>query len=191
MSDNILCPVCDQSDLVEKVSTLYITGIGLSRSTGQAYPLPEGSAPSTPGSEMIGLSTSDLRQLSRRLKPPSSGKGTPFRALHPDLVVLTFSLIIPVFLYGIFTSQTNLFLPALVLLVVFYGVYFLRRKSMIAKFDRQVEASRAATRRSEQRIGRWMKLYYCARDDVVFVPKTSLSVPADQMAGIYTQPDID
>ena len=191
MSESITCPACGQSDLVEKVSTLYITGIGLNRSTGQANIPSAGEAPSESSAELIGLSATDLRRLARRLKPPSSGKGTPFRTLHPDLVVLTFSLIIPIFLYGIFTSQRNLLLPALVFLAAFYGWYFWKRKAMIAKFNSQVEANRVAARRAEQSIGRWMKLYYCARDDIVFQPKTNLSFPADQIAGIINLPDFD
>jgi hypothetical protein len=146
MNKAILCPVCGQSDLVEKVSSLYISGIGLNRSASQAGLQPEGSPPTKPGVEMLGLSAFELRLLSRRLKPPSLGKGAPFRALHPDLVVLTFSLILPVFIYGIYISQK-------------------------------------AKQRAERRISRWMKLYYCAREDIVFQPGTGKFVPADQMPG--------
>jgi hypothetical protein len=183
MSEQVVCPACAQSDLVEKVSTLYLTGIGLNRSARQADPQPGESVATAPAGEMIGLSASELRLLSKRLKPPSSGKGTPFRALHPDLVVLTFSLILPVFIYGIYTSQKNTFLPALVLLLGFYALYFWKRKALIAKFEIQRNASLAAARRAEQSIGRWMKLYYCAREDIVFQPGSGKYVPADQMPG--------
>lgn len=132
---------------------------------------------------MLGLSASELRLLSRRLKPPSSGKGAPFRALHPDLVVLTFSLILPVFVYGIYTSQKTNFVPALILLAAFYGVYFWKRKAMVARYESQLKASREAKQRAERRISRWMKLYYCAREDIVFQPGTGKFVPADQMPG--------
>lgn len=135
---------------------------------------------------MLGLSATELRLLSRRLKPPSAGKGAPFRALHPDLVVLTFSLILPVFIYGIFTSQKGNLVPALILLAAFYGVYLWKRKAMVARYESQLEASRVAKRRAEQRISRWMKLYYCAREDIVFQPGTAKYVPADQMPGLLT-----
>jgi hypothetical protein len=186
MPQPIRCPVCDQSDLVEKVSTLYITGIGLNRSSRQVNPQPGAETATPPGDPMIGLSASELRLLSRRLKPPFSVKKVPFRSLHPDLVVLTFSLILPVFVYGIYTSQKNMLLPGLVILAAFYGIYFWRRKAMIAKFESQLEASKAANRRVEQSISRWMKLYYCAREDIVFQPGTGKYVPTDQMPGLLT-----
>lgn len=183
MTQAIRCPVCDQSDLVEKVSTLYITGIGLNRSSGKAGPQSGAALANPPGDPIIGLSASELRLLGRRLKPPFSVKKVPFRSLHPDLVVLTFSLILPVFVYGIYTSQRVTFLPALTILAAFYGIYFWRRKALIAKYENQLEASRAANRRVEQSISRWMKLYYCAREDIVFQPGTGKYVPTDQMPG--------
>lgn len=185
MPQPIRCPVCEQSDLVEKVSTLYITGIGLNRSSRQAIPQ-VAEAANAPGDPIIGLSASELHLLSRRLKPPFSAKKVPFRSLHPDLVVLTFSLILPVFVYGIYTSQISMLLPALVILAAFYAIYFWRRKALIAKYESQLEASKAANRRVEQGISRWMKLYYCAREDIVFQPGTGKYVPTDQMPGLLT-----
>jgi hypothetical protein len=186
MPQTIRCPVCNQSDLVEKVSTLYITGIGLNRSSRQVNPQPATQMADTPGDPIIGLSASELRLLSRRLKPPFSVKKVPFRSLHPDLVVLTFSLILPVFVYGIYTSQRSMLLPALIILAAFYATYFWRRKALIAKYESQLEASKAANRRVEQGISRWMKLYYCAREDVVFQPGTGKYVPTDQMPGLLS-----
>lgn len=187
MTQTIRCPACDQSDLVEKVSTLYLSGLGLNRSARQANLQPLESAPAEAVEQMVGLNASELRQLSRRLKPPYSAKRIPFRALHPDMVVFTFSLILPVFFFGIYTSQRNLFLPALFLLVIFYGIYFWRRKSLVARFERQLKANREANQRVERGISRWMKLYYCARDDIVFQPGTGKYVPTDTMPGLLNQ----
>lgn len=186
MTQTIRCPACAQSDLVEKVSTLYITGIGLNRSASQDGSQPGGTATTTLDTKMLGFSASELRLLSRRLKPPYSAKRIPFRALHPDLVVLTFSLILPVFVYGIYTSQKSTFLPALVLLAGFYGVYFWKRKAMVARYESQLKANRESNQRVERSISRWMKLYYCAREDIVFQPGTGTYVPADQMPGYIT-----
>jgi hypothetical protein len=191
MDQNILCPLCGESDMVEKVSTIYLTGIGLNRGANQANFISNGDNTSAPGAGLEGLSSSDLRGLSRRLKPPATGKGSPFPTLHPDLVVLTFSLVLPVFIFGIFTSQQNMRLPAAVVLAGFYGLYFWKRKAMVARFESQINASRAAKQRAERSIGRWMKLYYCIRDDVVFQPGTGKFVPADQMPGYLTRETTD
>lgn len=58
---------------------------------------------------------------------------------------------------------------------------------MVARFENQLKASREENRRVERGISRWMKLYYCARDDVVFQPGTGKYVPTDQMPGFLNQ----
>jgi hypothetical protein len=105
------------------------------------------------------------------------------RPIHPDMVVIALSLIAPVFLYGILTSQRSMFLPVLAVLAVFYGFYFWKRKTMIARFEAQQALRQAADQRVKRGIERWMKLYYCARDDGVFEPGSNELVPADQIAG--------
>ena len=82
----------------------------------------------------------DLQLLSRKLAPPSSGKGMPTRPVHPDMVVAVFSGIAPFFLYGIWTQQKAVFVPVLILLAGFYGLYFYKRKTVIVKFEGQQAA---------------------------------------------------
>jgi len=105
------------------------------------------------------------------------------RPIHPDMVVAALSLIAPVFLYGILTSQRSMFLPVLAILAVFYGFYFWKRKMMISRFEVQQASRLAADERVKHGIERWMKLYYCARDDGVFEPGSDELVPADLLAG--------
>lgn len=179
MQREIQCPQCGQSDQVEKVSTIYLYGIGLSQSPTDS--------PRPANFKFDSFSKADLRALSRRLKPPASGKRAPTRPLHPDLVVLTFSLVTPIFLYGIYTSQKTSFLPVLAFLILLLGLYAWRRNSIVARFEKQQAARQAAQARVEQAIGRWMKLYYCARDDGVFLPGGAEITPADQMPGLLAQ----
>jgi len=168
----VACPNCGQSEQVDKVSTIYLAGIGQSR-------LPAGAEPIHVNFQNI--PPDELRRLSRRLKPPATSKRAPTRPIHPDMVVVTFSLIIPFFLYGMYESQAGILLPVLALLAVFYGLYLWKRKVIIARFERQVTTGKAAEERVRRGIERWMKLYYCLQDDGVFeVGKTEL-VPADQM----------
>jgi hypothetical protein len=98
-------------------------------------------------------------------------------------VVLVFSLVAPIFLYGTFTSQPGALPLELLVLAAFYGFYFWKRKTMIAKFSAQQLAQQAREARIRGGIERWMNLYYCARDDGVFEPGSDSLVPADQMAG--------
>ena len=113
----------------------------------------------------------------------SSGKRAPTRPLHPDLVVLVFGLVAPFFLYGVITSQPEALPIVLLVLAGFCGFYIWKRKAMIAKFQAQQLAQQATEERIKRGVGRWMRLYYCAREDVVFEPRGSAAVPADQMAG--------
>ncbi len=54
---------------------------------------------------------------------------------------------------------------------------------MIARFEGQQASRQAAEERIKRGIDRWMKLYYCARDDGVFMPGSDELIPADLMIG--------
>ncbi len=171
MSETKICPECGQAEQVEKVSTIYLLGMGLKREQGQAM---------RPWlSEMPQV---ELKALGKRLSPPSAGRGSPVRPLHPDLVVATFSLVIPIFLAGIWNTQPGMRLPAVLVLAAFYGLYLWKRKAILKRFERQKAEQKAAAQRIQSGIARWMKLYYCAEDDVVFAPGGE-AIPADQMPG--------
>ena len=174
MIKKVNCPVCGLSDQVEKASTLYLIGIGLD----QAQPK---EMISNPGQRV--KPTPSQRALSRRLAPPASGKQMTTRPIHPDMVVIALSLIAPVFLYGILTSQRSMLLPVLAVLAAFYGFYFWKRRTMISRFESQQALRQAGEARVKRGIERWMKLYYCARDDGVFELGRDELVPADLIAG--------
>ncbi len=176
MVENIHCPQCGQADQVEKVSTVYLVGIGLKR-----QPANSDMDAALVKFKLIDLSEAELRSLARRLKPPAATKRLPSRPLHPDLIVLTFSLVFPVFIYGIVVSQPPSLLPVLVFMAVVYGLYFWQRKTIVARFVNRQATERAADERVRQGIERWMKLYYCARDDGVFTPGNPELTPADQV----------
>jgi hypothetical protein len=183
--DQITCPVCSQFDCVDKVSTIYMEGIGekripLSKNPGEKNP--DRARP-----RVTKIPVQELQRLSRKLAPPSSGKAAPTRPVHPDIVVTVFSCIAPLFLYGIWIQQRAGFVPVLILLAGVYGLYFFKRKAVIAKFEGQQTAKREAQARIERGIKTWMRLYYCARDEGVFLPGGRDLVPVDQMTGFLLQ----
>jgi hypothetical protein len=165
----INCPVCGLSDQVEKVSTIYMSGIADKRSPeiGQA----------------TNISRQKLRSLSRLLAPPSSGKSSPVRPVHPDIVLVVFSCVLPFFLYGIWQQQPGVLVPALLVLAGLYGLYFFKRNAIIAKFMREQDSQRQSQVRIERGIKTWMKLYYCERDEGVFLPGQDELVPPEQVMG--------
>jgi hypothetical protein len=165
--NSITCPGCGLSDQVEKVSTIYLAGIADKRSPEIA--------------QIATIPRQKLRSLSRVLAPPSSGKSTPVRQVHPDIVLVVFSCILPFFLYGIWQQQPGVLIPALLILAGLYGLYFFKRNAIIAKFERQQDSQHQSQVRIEDGIKTWMKLYYCDRDEGVFLPGQDELIPPDQM----------
>lgn len=178
MAKPIPCPLCGQTERVEKVSMIYLTGISLSNRSPAARSL---MAEITSNSKLDQMPTATLRALGRKLAPPASPRRAPMRPIHPDLVVLAFGLIAPVFLYGILTSQASMLPLALAILAVFLGFYLWKRRQMIDRFELQQATQNAAEERIKRGIERWIKLYYCAQDDGIFEPGKDQLVPTDQM----------
>jgi len=186
MAARIKCPVCGEADQVEKVSTLYLVGIGLKRQSksGEAPPeLPPASA------WVNALPPDELHLLARRLSPPSSGKQGFSRPLHPDMVVIVFSLILPIFLYGIWTSQQQALPAVFLILTGAYAIYIWKRKVIIARFQQNQARRQSEDQRARRGVERWMRLYYCNRDDGVFDVRGSELIPADQMLGYLFRPE--
>ena len=173
----IKCPMCGKSETVEKVSTIYLTGLGLQKEKR------------ADGNRLSGRvkPSADIRNLSGKMAPPSSQKKAFTRPVHPDQALLAFTVVTPIFLWGIFTSQANLLVPVLVLLVVFYGAYFWQRRRLLEKFQSEQAIRRDADGRVKRGIERWMRLYYCREDDVVFEPGKVKTLPLDQLPGYLSE----
>jgi hypothetical protein len=69
----------------------------------------------------------------------------------------------------------------LLVLAGLYGLYFFKRASIIGKFEREQDSQRQSQARIERGIKTWMKLYYCDRDEGVFLPGKEELVPPEQM----------
>jgi hypothetical protein len=161
---------------VEKVSTLYLTGIGLRDKAGDGQ-APHIEVKPKPGSPA----------LSKKLVPPASKQAAFSRPVQPDLAMLAFSAILPVFLFGIWNSQRTLLLPVLGILVIFYGLFFWQRKKLLVRYQQNVAARLASEERIKKGIGLWMKMYYCAEDEVVFEPGKGEPVSIDLLPGFLMQ----
>jgi hypothetical protein len=169
---DVVCPICGLSDQVEKVSTIYMAGIADRRSPDIA--------------SLTRIPAQKLSPLSRLLKPPS-GKSSTLRPIHPDTMLIFFSCMLPIFLIGILKDQPFMVLPVLLILACLYGLYFFTRKGIIAKFERQQNEQKQTRLRVERAVKTWMKLYYCTRDEGVFLPGEDELIPADQMTSFLMQ----
>ncbi len=182
MTGKVICPSCGRADLVEKVSTIYIAGLEAKRKSTSTEVRSLGSSQS-----LSSIPAADLTTLAHRLAPPSGEKQVT-RPVHPDIVVATFSLMALVFLRGIYSSQPSMMMPTLVFLAVAYVAYFWQRKALTAKFENQHAARQVKDESVRRGIERWMRLYYCARDDGLFEPGDNHLTPADQIAGLLFKP---
>jgi hypothetical protein len=187
MTAKMICPTCRLSDRVEKASTIYLEGMRTRQPAASRQM--EGNSEPSAIHNLTDLSPKDLSVLSGKLTPPSSGKSGPTRPVHPDIIVIVFSCVIPIFLMGILNQQRGLFLPVLVIVACLYGLYIFKRKTIISRFKLTLDAKRAEQKRVEQAIKTWMKLYYCARDEGVFLPGNSDLIPIDQMPSYLLGPD--
>jgi hypothetical protein len=183
MANSVSCPQCGQADQVEKVSSLYVYGIEKKWGRRRSDPSQNRTPSSSRSAFLEEMPEAELLTLSRRLAPPAAKKESGLQPIHPDLIVLAFSLVAPIFLYGILTSQSGGLVYVLPLLAAFYGFYFWKRRELITKFQAQQDARQAAKVQVKHGLQRWMSLYYCARDDGVFKPGAGELTPADQLAG--------
>ncbi len=177
----VKCPICHESEPVLKASAIYIAALEVRYGKKPAALDPDGELGEPPPGALLNLNPAELQALGKRLKPPVGGKKSTFRPIHPDMLVGVFSVIAVFFLYQIFTLQTEALPVALGSAVVFYAFYFWQRKRLIAKHYALVQEQKDAQIRSERTVKRWMGLYYCVADDVVFTIAGHKPVPADQM----------
>jgi hypothetical protein len=192
------CPVCDRNDQVAKVSTIYLTAIGINRlpvrnehqtkpglviDPNQVQGKENRQTNAPHGKSFTHLSAAELKQLSSKLKPPASPKQAFSRPVHPDTVILTFSLVVPFFLFGVIQSQSGMIIPMVAILIFAYALYFWKRKKIILKFNQKLAEKIAAERRIQRALERWMNLYYCARDEVIFEPGKEQGMSIDLIHG--------
>jgi hypothetical protein len=206
------CPLCKRNDQVEKISAI------LHKQTSQSdgfipqqkiYTDSQGHTYSR--TVNVPVQTVQASTLARRLVPPPPPPTKP--TSRPIVVLLIFAIILAVvgvcgFIFAVmgYISSTSSyyqsgalsssvitalvcgFTPFLVSVGMFVLWYFLRKKDQ-ERLRLEQSAINDAYQRWQQARARWEKLYYCGRDDIVFIPgeKTSATV-ADMIAYLYTSP---
>jgi len=170
----VICPVCGECEVVSKVSKIYLNSLS-------------GNLQVEPKDKLTGTSahegdqpTRQIRELGPRFAPPS-GKTQTLRSLHPDQIVGAVFLISLFFLWQISTSQPGGLLPALGVWILGLALYVFNRKRLLARHAAQQADQKAQKLAVERAISRWMELYYCGKDDVIFIAGQDQSVLADEM----------
>lgn len=185
-----VCPKCNNSDEVYKVSVIYLSGI---ESIKSSTPLKENTFDLIFGhpSQQIGrrfIDQAAKRSLVSKFAPPSSEKQRISRSIHPDYVMFATLLLGLFMLYQIFIQQRSVFLPALLVILGVTAFYLLGRKKINARYMEKQRAKTKETRKIEEGIERWMNLYYCAADFAIFDRERRVCVPLQEMNNYLMSP---
>jgi ABC-type multidrug transport system fused ATPase/permease subunit len=178
-----VCPQCNSSKEVYKVSEIYLSGLESIKSSkvlkDNAFDIVFGHPSQKLGRRFVDQTTK--RTLVSKFAPPSSSKQRITRSLSPDFIMFATLLLSLFMLYQIFTQQREVFLPALLIILAVAASYVLLRKKIIAKFQQKQNNEAKETDQVKEAIERWMKLYYCAEDFVIFDQKHHVTVPLQDM----------
>lgn len=179
------CPVCALADCAYKVSLLYLEASArLSHRETTNQPeldavlrdlLPEDCTPA------------DQNNLLNRMVTifaPPAGERQVTRRIHPDWMIL--------FLFGIGLFIMNQIAQSqpgsLPVFASLFGLtllfYLLLRKPILRRFTALLAQEQDGKNRVERAVARWMRLYYCSRDQIVFDPEENRFVPLEQIADL-------
>lgn len=184
------CPKCNSSKQVYKVSEIYLSGLESIRSSqpvnDNTFDIVFGHPSQKVGQRFVDQTTK--RTLVSKFAPPSSSKQRISRSLSPDFVMTATGLLSIFMLFQIYRQQQEVFLPALVIVLVIGAAYFLTRKKIIERFNQKVKNEANETEHVKEAIERWMELYYCAEDYVIF-DQQGIPVPIQDMNLYLMNPD--
>ena len=187
-----VCPQCNTSKDVYIVSEIYLSGLESIKSSNppkdNAFDLVFGHPSQKLGQRFVDQTTK--RSLVSKFAPPSSSRKRISRSISPDFIMLATFFISIFMLYQIFTQQREVFVPALLIILGVGATYLLTRKRIIARFIQKQKNEARETVQIKEAIERWMNLYYCAVDFVVFDKKHRISIPLQQMNNYLISPEI-
>lgn len=190
----IVCPKCQRADAVRKVSALVGEGTHAAETSGIAYVQAEH------GLDVIPVVQTSVSRsaLAAKLSPPKkptkrSGYGCVGAllmtrmglALVGSVLLLALFVCTYPFLMTLYQQNNLLFVAAIGLglaLIGFMGIWVFRsgwRDARSTREGRTTYEPRLAD--WEQAYARWQQLYYCQRDDGVFIPDHGTFVPAEKM----------
>ncbi|MGA2489109.1 MAG: hypothetical protein ABSF99_02825 [Anaerolineales bacterium] len=184
------CPLCKRNDRSEKVSAIIKSQTGQSESVVQqqrVYTDSKGHAHlQTVNVPVKTVQTSDL---ARRLAPPPSPLiPSKVRSTRSLLIISIISMVLGI--VGIVLASTNssdyavcgvsgvILIPVA---IVLFLVWVIPRKKRQEKAMQQQASLNNAYQQWKQATSRWEKLYYCERDDIVFIPGEKTNAPVTNM----------
>jgi hypothetical protein len=207
------CPLCKRNDQVEKATA--ILNKQTSRSDGivpQQRIFTDGQGHTYTRMVNVQVQSTQTSDLAKRLTPPSA---PPTRATgRPIILLLIFAILsfaagACCFIFSALgllqssnfsqpyeqlgSSMTSALVCSIPLVLGAVGMsvlwFFLRKKEQ-QRLAQEQNGINITYRRWQQALARWQKLYYCGRDDIVFVPGESNCANVSDMLGyLYAFPE--
>lgn len=177
-----ICPKCGQSDRKFEVRRLYMESLAFVK-PGEKEETPELDRFFEVNNFMDESASKKRHIVEDMIKSfaPPSGKPQLLKTISPDMMMVVFSAISVYLLFQIYTTQHSIFWITAVIFGLFIASYIIFHKSIIRRFQNQKDLDTSSKEVIEKAIAKWMKLDYCARDNVVFMAKKSEFVPLDEM----------
>lgn len=191
MSTSLVCPKCKEIDMVRKVSSVVSGGTSVGRYAGPTAgaSINLGTRRTSVSSYYTNLTGSSWTAISARLTPPlqptyKSVFGIYF-GIGIGVIALSFLLVIPWLMTVLFPSRFTIieWLLYLLFIMTATGVTvgaILIIVGIIREKKNKEEANNAIPG-WVRALQRWDRLYYCARDDGVFIPEEGIFVPTPRM----------
>jgi hypothetical protein len=183
-----VCPVCGQETHSYKVSALYVETLMKMKHGNEAdTPIFDQLRAEMPP-EMAAKNTGKgyYRDMIQAFQPPQGGTES-MRSINPDWVAFAMGLLVIYMLYQIYATKNPLFWYTLGMAVALYAAYFIFRKKIIGKYLTEKKQETGGKESVEKAVGKWMKLYYCSTDNVVYGLKKNETIPLDQMRSYVMQ----
>jgi hypothetical protein len=162
-AEQICCPVCGDNSDIYPVHQLYSNLLMGENIPGEIRP---------------GLSR--LR-LSKLISPPRIPGKTLASSLNPDfLMVLGLIVVIYLIITGI-NDLRDYLIPMGIGLFIFLAIYLITRSWFINRYNGALNKRAEQLSRIREKADIWMKLIYCPKDDLVFLPDYSIKMELSQM----------
>ncbi len=171
------CPVCEQSDQIQKISAIQNAGISTSSMSGPTGGLAYSGGKVGYVGGYSSLSGTTVSRIAGLLRPPTEpvkkGSGCLPRVLFwISMIILVYAfmfLVIPI-MSGRFDNLSTLFGMILIAAAVFLLVVGHNEKKGGDKESREKYEKEKA--QWDKAIAKYDRSYYCFRDDQVFDPQT-------------------
>src|SRR5581483_9297930 len=191
-AEPVICPKCGRTDAVRKVTSILSTGTVTTDTRGF------GLTDDERGLKFVDVYTSSTSQsgLAARLSPPveprkPSGNPTIFLFMRIGIALIGLVFLAAAFTCAstvlLFTSTVGRLLIVAALVVFIVAFVFAVRWVIFGswrdrhKIRQEREQYPARHERWQRAYERWQQLYYCARDDGVFLPGATILMPVDRM----------